>query len=141
MPGAVRLEPAKATLKGRQIKMQVNEDRDNIGYWDNPTDRIHWLVWLDRPGQWQMRGEFSCAGQGYWSARFDLSPETLRLIQQGYVRCTVDQQPYIQGFYPVIQLTLYLRYGIMPSDIDAGAAIIDKTNVNQVIELTRENYR
>jgi simple sugar transport system substrate-binding protein len=63
------------------------------------------------------------------------------MIQQGHIRCTVDQQPYIQGFYPVIQLTLYLRYGIMPASIDAGAAIIDKSNVEQVIELTKEKYR
>jgi len=55
--------------------------------------------------------EKSFAGRGYWSAGFDLSPETLRLIRQRHIRCTVDQQPYIQGFYPVIQLTLYLRYG------------------------------
>jgi len=81
------------------------------------------------------------ARQDYWSAGFDLSPETLRLIQAGHVRCTVDQQPYIQGFYPVLQLTLYLRYGIVPSDIDAGAAIIDKSNVDQVIELSEQLYR
>jgi len=81
------------------------------------------------------------SGKGYWSAGFDLSPETLRLIQQGHIRCTIDQQPYIQGFYPVIQLALYLRYGIVPSDIDAGAAIIDASNVQRVIELTREGYR
>ena len=85
--------------------------------------------------------EASFAGQGYWSAGFDLSPTTLRLIQAGHMRCTVDQQPYIQGFYPVLQLTLYLRYGIVPSDIDAGAAIIDKANVDQVIELNRQQYR
>ena len=78
---------------------------------------------------------------GYWSAGFDLSSETLRLIDAGYIRCTVDQQPYIQGFYPVVQLTLYLRYGIVPSDIDAGAAIIDRSNVRQVMELTKRHYR
>ena len=85
--------------------------------------------------------ETSFAGGDYWSAGFDLSPQTLRLIQAGHIRCTVDQQPYIQGFYPVMQLTLYLRYGIVPSDIDAGAAIIDATNVDRVVELTQSNYR
>ncbi len=80
-------------------------------------------------------------GKGYWSAGFDLSPMTLQLIKEGTIRCTVDQQPYIQGFYPVVQLTLYLRYGIMPSDIDAGAAIIDRSNVDQAIELTKQKYR
>ena len=64
-----------------------------------------------------------------------------QLIKAGHIRCTIDQQPYIQGFYPVIQLTLYLRYGIMPSDIDAGAAVIDRSNVDRVMELTQQKYR
>jgi simple sugar transport system substrate-binding protein len=81
------------------------------------------------------------ANQGYWSAGFDLSPETLRLIKAGHIRCTVDQQPYVQGFYPVIQLTQYLRYGIKPSDMDAGAAIIDSATVDQVLKMSRLKYR
>jgi simple sugar transport system substrate-binding protein len=83
----------------------------------------------------------SFPNQGYWAAGFDLSPATLELIRQGPIRCTVDQQPYIQGFYPVVQLTLRLRYGIMPSDIDAGATIIDPSNVAAVTELTQKHYR
>jgi simple sugar transport system substrate-binding protein len=81
------------------------------------------------------------AGQEYWSAGFDLSDTTLRLVKAGVIRCTVDQQPYIQGFYPVVQLALYCRYQIQPSDIDAGAAIIDRDNVDAVIRLTQEGYR
>jgi simple sugar transport system substrate-binding protein len=81
------------------------------------------------------------SGKGYWSAGFDLSLTTLRLIKKGYVRCTIDQQPYIQGFYPVVQLTHYLRYGIMPSDTDAGATIINRDNVDQVTKLTEQGYR
>jgi simple sugar transport system substrate-binding protein len=81
------------------------------------------------------------AAKEYWSVGFDLSDKTLQLIQDGHIRCTVDQQPYIQGFYPVVQLTHYLRYGIKPSDIDTGAAIIDKSNVLQVIKLTEQGYR
>ena len=81
------------------------------------------------------------AGKGYWAAGFDLSPTTLRLIKEGHVRCTVDQQPYIQGFYPVVQLTFYLRYGIVPSNMDAGATIITKTNADQALELTQQKYR
>lgn len=79
--------------------------------------------------------------QGYWSAGFDLSPDTLRLIQAGYIRATVDQQPFVQGFYPVVQLTLLLRYGIQPSNLDAGAAIITRDNAAQVLELTRQKFR
>ena len=85
--------------------------------------------------------EKSFSGRGYWAAGFDLSAETLRLIDEKHIRCTIDQQPYIQGFYPVIQLTHYLRYGIVPADIDAGAAIVDATNADEVMELTRRQYR
>ena len=81
------------------------------------------------------------AGKDYWSAGFDLSPNTLRLVKAGTIRCTIDQQPYIQGFFPVVQLTLYLRYGIAPSSMDAGAAIIDRQNVERVTDLTARGYR
>ena len=85
--------------------------------------------------------ERNFAGRGYWAAGFDLSDTTLRLIRDGHILCTMDQQPYIQGFYPVVQLTHYLRYGITPSSIDAGATIIDASNVAQVIELTKQHIR
>ncbi|MHB8861545.1 MAG: substrate-binding domain-containing protein, partial [Pirellulaceae bacterium] len=85
--------------------------------------------------------ERSFAGKGYWAAGFDLSPTTLRLIKANHIRCTVDQQPYIQGFYPVIQLTLYLRYGIMPANMDAGATLITPATVDQVLQLTEKMYR
>ncbi|NLF09987.1 MAG: substrate-binding domain-containing protein [Pirellulaceae bacterium] len=81
------------------------------------------------------------ADRGYWAAGFDLSPEILRLVKSGRIRCTVDQQPYIQGFYPVVQLTHYLRYGIHPSNVDAGATIVDQETVDRVIELARKKYR
>ncbi|HLA83940.1 MAG TPA: substrate-binding domain-containing protein [Thermoguttaceae bacterium] len=76
-----------------------------------------------------------------WAAGFDLSPTTLRLVKQGYILATVDQQPYVQGFYPVVQLTLNLRYGIVPTDMDAGAIMVDRSNADRVLELTKQKYR
>jgi simple sugar transport system substrate-binding protein len=81
------------------------------------------------------------ADRGCWAVGFDLSAEILRLVKAGPIRCTVDQQPYIQGFYPVVQLAHYLRYGIRPSNIDAGATIVDPANVDRVIELAKKKYR
>jgi simple sugar transport system substrate-binding protein len=76
-----------------------------------------------------------------WAAGFDLSPTTLRLVKAGPIVATVDQQPYVQGFYPVVQLALYLRYGIMPTDMDAGAIVVDRAHADQVLELTKAKYR
>ena len=38
---------------------------------------------------------------------YDLVPITLQLIKSGDLEFTIDQQPYLQGFYPVMQLFLY----------------------------------
>jgi simple sugar transport system substrate-binding protein len=80
-------------------------------------------------------------GRGYGSAGFDLTPEILRLIKADVIRLTIDQQPYIQGYYPVVQLAQFCRYGIQPANIDAGAGIVLKKDVDRVMELTRQSYR
>ncbi|WP_428305078.1 substrate-binding domain-containing protein [Lacipirellula sp.] len=80
-------------------------------------------------------------GKEYWAAGFDMSPKTLQLIEAGRIRFTLDQQPYAQGFYPVVQLALNLRYGLTPSSLDAGAGVIDKHNVAEVKQLCEEGYR
>lgn len=79
--------------------------------------------------------------QGYTVAGFDLSPEILRLIKAGVIRFTIDQQPYSQGYYPVVQLALYCRYGIRPCDMDAGAGIVAAGDVDRVLRLSHEHYR
>ncbi len=81
------------------------------------------------------------ARKGYHVAGFDLSPDILRLIKAGYIDFTIDQQPYMQGFYPVVQLAHYCRFGIRPSNIDAGASLITKVNVDAVIALVAEGVR
>jgi simple sugar transport system substrate-binding protein len=79
--------------------------------------------------------------KGYLAAGFDLSPNILQLLDAGIIEFTIDQQPYAQGFYPVVQLTLLLRHGIRPSDIDSGAAVITRDQAKNVMELKEKNYR
>lgn len=75
------------------------------------------------------------------SGGWDLVPGTLQNIEDGYTQFTVDQNPYLQGYYPVVALYLYLRYGIAPSNIDTGASIVDKDNVQSVMALAKQGYR
>jgi simple sugar transport system substrate-binding protein len=67
-------------------------------------------------------------------AGFDLSPQIMQFIKLGIITATIDQQPYVQGFYPVVQLVHYCRYGIRPSDIDSGATVINKKNIISILE-------
>ncbi len=80
-------------------------------------------------------------GRPVYVAGFDLSPTILRLIRQGVLDFTLDQQPYAQGFYPVMQLALAVRLGIVPTDMDAGAAIVDRNNVMRVGDLSERGFR
>ncbi|GLS19659.1 ABC transporter substrate-binding protein [Labrys miyagiensis] len=74
-------------------------------------------------------------------AGFDLSPGIVELMAEGYIDCAIDQQPYAQGFYPIVQLALYLRYGLLPSSLDAGAAFIDRANLEAIRHLSRQSIR
>ncbi|PWU20594.1 MAG: sugar ABC transporter substrate-binding protein [Candidatus Rokuibacteriota bacterium] len=62
---------------------------------------------------------------------FDLLTPTLQAIQAGHLKFTIDQQPYLQGFYPVMQLFLYkLSGGLMfPSDTNTGLLFVTSANV------------
>ena len=81
-------------------------------------------------------GRHSCGIAG-----FDLSPEILRLIELGIIKFTLDQQPYAQGFYPVVQLALYCRYGIVPSDMDIRTEIITHDSANRIKDLSKLGFR
>ncbi|MFI6484594.1 sugar ABC transporter substrate-binding protein [Nonomuraea sp. NPDC050663] len=62
---------------------------------------------------------------------FDLVPETLAGIKAGDLDYTIDQQPYLQGFLPVVYLYLYkLSGGLMfPSETNTGLLFVTKDNV------------
>jgi simple sugar transport system substrate-binding protein len=67
---------------------------------------------------------------------FDITSDILTAIKSGTITATVDQQPYIQGYQSVMELALYLKYGISPTNINtSNDALIDKNNVDQVVSL------
>ena len=74
-------------------------------------------------------------------AGFDLSEKILTMLQTEDIQFTIDQQPYVQGFYPVVQLALYCRYGIRPYSMDAGSMVVTKEQAGVVMERKKKNYR
>jgi simple sugar transport system substrate-binding protein len=67
---------------------------------------------------------------------FDLVPETLAAIDGGSLDYTIDQQPYLQGFLPVLYLYLYkLSGGLMfPSETNTGLLFVTKDNVKPYLD-------
>ena len=68
----------------------------------------------------------SMKGGGY-----DLTPITQQLLAAGSIQFTIDQQPYLQGFLPILQLYLYQVSQTLtgPADVNTGLKFLDKTTV------------
>ena len=62
---------------------------------------------------------------------FDLLPETLNSVKAGDLDYTIDQQPYLQGFLPMLALYFYkLSGGLMfPCQTNTGLLFVTKDNV------------
>jgi simple sugar transport system substrate-binding protein len=60
----------------------------------------------------------------------------LEAIKNGMMDFTVGQNPFLQGYLPVVLANLRKTYGYAPVDVDTGAEVVDKSNVASVI--TRE---
>ncbi len=83
------------------------------------------------------------AGKDVYLTAFDVMPELLEDIKVGKVVCTHDQQQYLQGFLPLIDMYLYLeKYNLHPFGIvSTGPIIIDRNNVDTVMEGAKAGYR
>ncbi len=67
---------------------------------------------------------------------FDLAEVTQKLLQEGNIEFTIDQQPYLQGFLPTLQLFLWLVSGSLtgPAEVDTGLKFLDKETVAPYVE-------
>jgi simple sugar transport system substrate-binding protein len=72
---------------------------------------------------------------------FDTSPAVIDGFQKGYVQLTSDQQPFLQGYVPILSLCLSKKYGLGPMNLDTGAGFVDPKNYQAVAEWATKGYR
>ncbi len=73
---------------------------------------------------------------------FALSPGVLEAIRDGKMDFTIDQQPYLQGYLPVVFLTENAEYGVMPiGTVKTGPLFVTQKDAAKVIELTAKGIR
>jgi len=72
---------------------------------------------------------------------FDLTPGTLNAINAGQLNFTIDQNPYLQGFLPVMYLYLFNLTGglVAPPNTDTGLTFVTKSNVGPYLN-TKTSY-
>jgi simple sugar transport system substrate-binding protein len=79
--------------------------------------------------------KFNLAGK-VKAGGFDLAEVTQKLLQEGNIEFTIDQQPYLQGFLPILQLFLWLVSGSLtgPAEVDTGLKFLNKETVAPYVE-------
>jgi simple sugar transport system substrate-binding protein len=77
-------------------------------------------------------GAHQLQSKGVHAGGFDLLPTTMEAVAKGDLDFTIDQQPYLQGFYTVMVLFIYKISGGLtgPSDINTGLNFLTKANVD-----------
>jgi simple sugar transport system substrate-binding protein len=63
---------------------------------------------------------------------FDLGPKQQEQIRTGALNGSLGQQPFLQGFWPVMQLYFQIDRGISAANLDTRAQLVTKDGVDKV---------
>jgi simple sugar transport system substrate-binding protein len=146
-----RIDGAQSALKGKGYKIDVITTGAEVpaelskidAYYQGHKD-VKGLFAVDAgstQGIAQTMKKYKLQAAGVKGGGYDLLPITLDLIKSGDLDFTIDQQPYLQGFQPVIQLFLYkISGGLMaPSNTNTGLLFVTKDNVDPYLT-TKSRY-
>ncbi len=82
--------------------------------------------------------ENGMAGDIYFGT-FDLGEEIVKGIKAGTIQWGIDQQPFLQAYLPVVILTNYHRYGVLPgNNINAGPGFVTADGLELVEKFAGE---
>ncbi len=142
-----RLEGAEKAIResGAPIKLKTivtgslesGEKTAIEAYWTgHPTTKGMYAV--DGGDTAELAGVMQKLGltsKGVRAGGFDLTEKTQKLLHEGFIDFTIDQQPYLQGFMPIVQLFLWQVSGSLtgPAEVDTGLKFIDKESVTPYV--------
>jgi simple sugar transport system substrate-binding protein len=151
-PGQLNIQPridgAKQAIEdsGANIEIQqattgaeITEERSRIEAWYNGHKDVAGMFAVDAgstQGVAQVMEQFGLHDKGVKAGGYDLLPETLKLMRAQHIDFTIDQQPYLQGFFPVMQLYLYnISGGVTgPAETNTGLIFITPDTVDRYLE-------
>jgi simple sugar transport system substrate-binding protein len=151
-PGQLNIQPridgAKQAIEdsGKNIEIQqvttgaeVTEERSRIEAWYNGHKDVAGMFAVDAgstQGVAQTMAQFGLHDKGVKAGGYDLTPQILENMGKGHIDFTIDQQPYLQGFLPVIQLYLYnISGGVTgPAETNTGLVFITPDTVDRYLE-------
>ncbi|MBF0529826.1 MAG: substrate-binding domain-containing protein [Deltaproteobacteria bacterium] len=140
----------KAGLKVDYVEISPEVDKDTAlgvpiftGYMaKNPDCR---LVVMDHGGLTaQLENFFTAAGikpGAVHGAGFSLSPATASALKKGYVELIGDDQPFMQGYFAVLQVVMAKKYGFSGFTINTSGGFVMKENIDLIAPLAEKGIR
>ncbi len=150
-PGQLNIQPrldgAQDAIKksGKKIETQViatgatvNEELSRIKSFYLGHQDLKGMFAVDAgstQGVAEVMKENNLPSKGVHGGGFDLLPTTIQLIKEGFLDFTIDQQPYLQGFYTVMEMFMFKVSGglVGPATINTGLKFVTKDNVEPYI--------
>jgi simple sugar transport system substrate-binding protein len=84
--------------------------------------------------------ELGLAGDIYFGT-FDLGDNIVQGLRDGVIQWGIDQQPFLQAYMPVIVLSNYHRYGVLPgNNINSGPGFVTADGL-EMVEMFAGEYR
>ncbi len=71
----------------------------------------------------------------------DTDPKTVQAVVDGYITATLDQQLYLQGFLPVLQCVLSVKYQMGGMTTNTAAGTLNPDNVESLLPLIEQGIR
>jgi simple sugar transport system substrate-binding protein len=137
------IEDSGANIEIQQVTTgaQITDERSRIEAWYNGHKDVAGMFAVDAgstQGVAQVMEQFGLHENGVRAGGYDLLPETLKLMKSKHIDFTIDQQPYLQGFLPVMQLYLYnISGGITgPAETNTGLVFVTPDTVDRYLENT-----
>jgi simple sugar transport system substrate-binding protein len=86
----------------------------------------------------QVIEKYKLRDSGVKGGGYDTLPKTLELLKADQLDFTIDQQPYMQGFFPVMELYLTKISGTLtgPGEMNTGLKFITKDDVGPYLANT-----
>jgi simple sugar transport system substrate-binding protein len=132
---------------GKLESFKVDAGPENTGIDTNPNDPVNSIVSL-----FESRGDVvgAFAGNNVFTPAlakavaqmgktgeicaygFDLGPAQQEALRSGDLTGALGQQPFLQGFWPVMQLYLQIDRGIAAANLDTRAQLVTQDNVGAV---------
>ncbi|QPF95250.1 substrate-binding domain-containing protein [Bradyrhizobium commune] len=71
----------------------------------------------------------------------DTSPQVVEGFKGGWVQLAADQQPFLQGYLPILSLCQQIVYRFTPISVDTGAGFVTPDNYKEIAKLATEGVR